>query len=226
MLRTLSRVTMLTGLVAAASVPAHAAPYNYVFPDGTGGFALTSTGGPVNPGILVGFNPQPDPPAFGKTTITLADPASPVLVSPGPCHDGVCVSTYNLVMAFEGIGSPAFHIGAPNSDGFTTFDFTTGPAGITHAFEVTLHVTGPTSIASWVAFNPQPDPPADWFAFQVGFASGGDPDLGFSVTEDGSPLQFQLASTPLPPALPLLATSVGAMGVLGWRRRRRGAHHL
>jgi hypothetical protein len=212
---------LLTGLVAAATVPAHATPYNYVFPDGGVGFALTSTGGPLNPGVLVGFNPQPDPPVFGKTIITLADPANPVLVSPGPCHDSVCTSTYNLEMSFQGIGNPVFSIPKPNSDGFTSFSFMTGAAGIGHQFDVTLHVTGPTSIESWVAFNPQPDPPADWFAFQVGFGTAGDPDLGFSVAEDGNPLQFQLAATPLPAGLPLLATGLGAMGLVSWRRRAR-----
>jgi hypothetical protein len=32
-----------------------------------------------------------------------------------------------------------------------------------------------------------------------------------------------VAATPLPAALPLFATGLGAMGLLGWRRKRKAA---
>lgn len=218
---------LLVAGLAAAAAPVHATSYNYTFPDGAVGFALSSQGGVVNPGVLVGFNPQPDPPAFGLTTINLSDPAAPVLVSPGPCRDGVCVLTYGLVMAFQGIGNAPLTVPAPpNADGFTTLSFSTGTAAVGHVFDVTLHVTGPTSIVSWVAFNPQPDPPADWFAVQATFASGGDPDFSFSMTEDGQPLAFAAAATPLPAALPLFASGAGLLGIFGWRKRRKAASKL
>ncbi len=33
---------------------------------------------------------------------------------------------------------------------------------------------------------------------------------------------FSIVETPLPAALPLFATGLGALGLLGWRRRKRG----
>jgi hypothetical protein len=41
--------------------------------------------------------------------------------------------------------------------------------------------------------------------------------------EFGSNLSVTLASTPLPAAFPLFASGLGALGLLGWRRKRKGA---
>ena len=44
----------------------------------------------------------------------------------------------------------------------------------------------------------------------------------FTVAEYGEELQIAtVAPTPLPPALPLFATGLGVMGLLGWRRKRK-----
>ena len=47
-----------------APTVAHAATLlpAYTFPDGSAGFEFRTSGGLTNPGVLVGFNPQPDPP--------------------------------------------------------------------------------------------------------------------------------------------------------------------
>ena len=50
----------------------------YTFPDGSAGFEFRTSGGITNPGVLVGFNPQPDPPGFPAATADLRDPTSPV----------------------------------------------------------------------------------------------------------------------------------------------------
>jgi hypothetical protein len=39
----------------------------------------------------------------------------------------------------------------------------------------------------------------------------------------GGEIRGQLAPVPLPGALPLFATGLGALGVLGWRRKRKAA---
>lgn len=44
-----------------------------------------------------------------------------------------------------------------------------------------------------------------------------------TVTDDSSPVFTEVATTPLPAALPLFATGIGAMGLFGWRRKRKAA---
>jgi hypothetical protein len=59
------------------------------------------------------------------------------------------------------------------------------------------------------------------FAYNLGHdcgeGTGGNCELG------GAPLSggVEIASTPLPAALPLFATGLGAMGLFGWRRKRK-----
>ncbi len=48
-----------------------------------------------------------------------------------------------------------------------------------------------------------------------------------SLSSDGGPVPFSLTAditpTPLPAALPLFATGLGGLGLLGWRRKRKNA---
>ena len=108
---------------------------------------LETNGGVLNPGVIVGFNPQPDPPGF--PTLNLANPREPILVQPaGP-------TTLDFVMSFSGLPGlllPA--VQKPNADGATDFAFEYGD----HTFDVTLTFSGPGAIRDWVSFNPQPDP--------------------------------------------------------------------
>ena len=48
---------------ASASTTPGVGP-NYTFPDGSKGFAFMTTGGRLNPEVLVDFNPQPEPPGI------------------------------------------------------------------------------------------------------------------------------------------------------------------
>jgi len=48
-------------------------------------------------------------------------------------------------------------------------------------------------------------------------------NFGMSTgTVNNDPGSWAVTETPLPAALPLFATSLGAMGLLGWRRKRKG----
>jgi hypothetical protein len=38
---------------------------------------------------------------------------------------------------------------------------------------------------------------------------------------NGQEVDFDITATPLPAALPLFATGLGAMGLFGWRRKRK-----
>jgi hypothetical protein len=196
--------------------PAHAETY----------FTLATTAGFINPGVYVGFNPQPDPPALPPTTLSLANASFPLLtfVPPDPCtQDSSCSA--GLVMSFSGIGGtllpavqmPSLHLveqagGPPFFE--TSFDFSASG----HDFSVTLDIFGPTSITNWASFNPQPDPPGDGFGYAFSFI--GDPSLGFSILEDRTDL-LTFSETPLPATLPLFFSGAGTLGLLGWRRKRR-----
>ena len=47
----------------------------------------------------------------------------------------------------------------------------------------------------------------------------GEGTVSLTLTTDLTP--NPLSSTPLPAALPLLATGLGALGLFGWRRKRK-----
>jgi len=52
----------------------------------------------------------------------------------------------------------------------------------------------------------------------LGFSSTTDFDIGLD--------NVQVTETPLPATLPLFATGLGALGLLGWRRKRKAAFAL
>jgi hypothetical protein len=86
-----------------------------------------------------------------------------------------------------------------------------------------FNLTGSVNITDPMSFA-QYEVPASFTRFAV-FVQG-EPDIGqrinsvsstsFTVTYDYTP-----AATPLPAALPLFATGLGALGLLGWRRKRK-----
>ncbi|MDP3768027.1 MAG: hypothetical protein Q8S13_08425, partial [Dehalococcoidia bacterium] len=55
---------------------------NFTFGDGSHGFNLRTSGGAINPGILVGFDPQPDPPGETETLLDITDGTSNTLYNP------------------------------------------------------------------------------------------------------------------------------------------------
>ena len=191
---------------------------NFTFGDGAKGFKLTSHGGPINPGVLVGFNPQPDPPGIGDDglLIALLNPSDPMLISPST---GGAFS-FRLAIQNAGDGSVIPLPDAPNSDGFTSFRFLSGE----HNIFVTLQF-GPNQVdrASWVGFNPQPEPPGDVLAGQFNFNSMQDPFMGFQISIDGQALSFALDNSggvPEPATWGLMLLGFGGMGAALRARRR------
>jgi uncharacterized protein (TIGR03118 family) len=62
--------------------------------------------------------------------------------------------------------------------------------------------------------------------FGTGSTNGGDPNTLYftdGINGETAGLFGAIQSTPLPAALPLFATGIGAMGLLGWRRKRKDA---
>ena len=123
-------------LALAAAGPASAGDGsvrpNYTFPAGLKGFQLTTHGGPASPGILVGFNPQPDPPVEGitagpdldllpavrpETTLDLTNKFRPVLTN---TFEGSDFTLHFWILGHGDLG-PVDIPSAPNSDGLVAF---------------------------------------------------------------------------------------------------------
>lgn len=236
------RHQQLAGLLmlAAMALPRQAAATeigaNYAFPDGTPGFNLTTSSGPeqpagfLNPGVLVGFNPQPDPPGTPPTLLSLDDPT---VASFGNSFNGPGANTYRLYLSFLGIGAAALpdinqippgpcrpstdsNAGCPANFYTTAFSFGTMVGDTRHTFDVALGFLGNFD-GGWSSFNPQPDPPGDGLFVDIGFA--GDPQFFLSVSEDGRALSF--AAVPEPGTLSLLGGALVLLLALG---RRPSAH--
>lgn len=112
---------------AAGSVVGGYAP-NYIFPDGTIGFHLGTSGGPIAPGVAIGFNPQPEPPGAPLPFLNLPSPSD--LRVTQTCDGSVSHMCDGSVFRFEltfsglpGLGAgellPAVQM--PNSDGVTAY---------------------------------------------------------------------------------------------------------
>ncbi len=205
---------LAAGLILAAGAAQAASP-NYTFPSGSPGFALLSHGGPINPGVLVGFNPQPEPPGKGATFIDLSRPFAPTLTNPSTDPG------FSFLFALTGLGDAMIPLpAAPNSDGRTRFRQEIDG----HLVDVTLFFgPGPVDPGSWVAFNPQPDPPGDAFGASFQFAGKEDPYAGFTISIDGTPLSFTLAGgVPEPASWALMIAGFSLVGAT-LRSRRRAA---
>lgn len=216
-MKTMTAGLAVVGLALASAGAAQAGDGsvrpNYTFPSGSPGFALVSHGGVINPGVLVGFNPQPEPPGKGLTLLDLSNPFAPSFFNP-TAGDG-----YNLIFAITGLGDAKIPLpGAPNSDGRT--GFTQRIDG--HVLNVAMILgPGPVDPASWVAFNPQPDPPGDWFGASLQFA--GDPVFTYQFRLDDQLLSFSLAGIPEPADWVLITAGFGLMGATLRSGRRRAA---
>jgi hypothetical protein len=170
--------------------------------------ALETSGGVLNPGVIVGFNPQPDPP--GVPPVILANPFEPIFMRPvGP-------ETFDFVMSFSGFATglllPA--VQKPDIDGLTSFAFQSGG----HSFDVTLGFSGPSAVSGWASFNPQPDPPGVWFADAVTFGATGDPSVSIAMTEDGVALRFAVPETG---TWAMMGLGFATLGLLARRRGKR-----
>ena len=209
-------------LALATAVPALAGdgsvfPPNYRFPDGLAGFSLVSHGeghGLLLPAVLVGFNPQPEPPGIGGTTLDLTDPTHPTLFNP---------ATGDFLFHFSIVG---FGDGSVRPSGIT--DGTSNlhhELGGGHFLDATFNFS--PSPFGWDLLTPRVAPPGNFFAAHLDY-TGVDPWAFFEIRIDGGdPLSFSLAPTdggiPEPSAWALMLAGFGATGIVLRSRRLRAA---
>ena len=193
--------------------------------------ARPGTGAIDNPGVLVGFNPQPDPPAF-PLAVDVSNSLLPAVQTPsGGAH------AFRFVFGLANPSIPgvawSFNLVPQRDFGSFGFDAQLGSSFVVH---VVAHPTSSDGArfdpGSLVGFNPQPDPPAfGAIGFDFSFTSPavatfsqlgviGDvvpfARIDFQMTDINGNL-FSFTPVPLPATLPLLL--FGSGGLFGMRRR-------
>jgi hypothetical protein len=173
-------------------------------------YQFDTLGGTINPGLIVGFNPQPDPP--GEPTLNIGDHNIKISQPVG--------GLFSFVIAFTGLPGlllPA--VDQPNADGKTNFTFEYGG----NHFNVGLTFAGPGPAGDWTwgAFNPQPDPPGVFDAYAIQFAGLNDPFVTVTLQENGGYLN--LVAAPEPSTWAMMLIGFSALGLAGRRAARKRA---
>ena len=211
----LVRLFAMAAIVAPTIADAATLLPAYTFPDGSAGFEFLTSGGVVNPGVLVGFNPQPDPPGLPTARGDLRDPASPIFDQTSQA------TTYLVTVSLLLPGTPSLLLPAvnpPDRNGRVqvTCDGSVAQACDGSVFQVSLAFPA-GGVTSWSSFNPQPDPPGIYFSYLATFIEP--PTFALSITENNSALSFVAAPVPEPATWGLMAVGFVSLGALAMRRR-------
>lgn len=192
------------------------------------GFALTSSGGVTNPGVLVGFNPQPEPPAR-IAELSFAYPPDPILILRDQQNPAAGHQLFDLFVAVGVPGvplnftTPAIDPATPSlSTVFTSARTDAGVTVLTFYLDISSSSGGILSPATLVGFNPQPEPPAGYdsgvFGVTFGINALSDAMVRVRIHDStGSPLLL----SPVPEPRGLLAVGLLALAALRWWNQRR-----
>jgi hypothetical protein len=179
---------------------------------------------------------------MGKILLTFVAGATLAAVGVGPAAAVVMVGTpegtmlsnnTEVIEDFTTAGPYDFNFTVPANDtAHLEFAFGAAPSGTTISVNVQYVTTpagtgynetevfSPSSSDSWEATFGQ-GTPSTWNVF---ITVAGDPYGGIEFSYSG-PLSAlgdpDPTATPLPAGLPLFATGLGALGLLGWRARRK-----
>jgi len=194
-------------------------------------FLFAGSGGLENPLLRVAFNPQPEPPAGGLLTMGTppnpAYPPDPVITHSGDFTAGAPFRVlFGIANGMDlNIMEGSFARGP--DDGLLEFDVL-GALGV-KVFDVELEfsTTSGGATIDWVAFNPQPEPPAIGpggaaFGADLSFNSFSDVSLAFRVHDAAGGIITLTRVVPEPGSLVLLGAGIGLLGY-SWRTGPGGA---
>jgi len=195
------------------------------------GFALMSSGGITNPGVLVGFNPQPEPPAQ-ITELSFDYPPDPILILRDQQNPAAGRLMFDLFLA---VGVPGVSMSFTEamidpatpalSTVMTSARSTAGDEVLRFYFDLSSSSGGLLAPGTLVGFNPQPEPPAGYgsgvFGMSFGLTSLSDAMVRVRITDGaGTPLML----SPVPEPRGLMAAGLLALMTLKawrWQARRR-----
>ncbi len=211
-----ARALIVAGLVdmaaskgTRAAIMAHMPP-NAAFPGGEEGFALKSSGGRVNPELLVRLNPLPDPPDAPPTVINLLAPTEPKLMQ----REG---SNFELAVTFRdfaGFVLPPF--APPDSAGDTAISLCVNR----RIFTVMLNVCCSSTVVRWSSLIQPNMAPCGSTGAVFGLGDDAGVQVKINVLEDWEPLS--LTGEPEPTTFALLETG---LKLIAAGAGRSGASH-
>jgi hypothetical protein len=192
-------------------------------------FALQSRGAGLDPAVLVGFDPQPEPPVTGRAALDLTDRTAPLLILRDQSNPPGGLQLFDFFLAVD-VGQTIAIVPCilpsdlePRLELEVRADTATGPILFAVFADFSTSSGGLVDPASVVGFDPQPDPPGEFgasFGLTLAFDRLSDVQVRFAMAPaGGAPLAF--TQVPEPSAVALLGLGVAMCAASRRRSTRR-----